>query len=254
MLRIILFLAALILFSHAPYAQETPPSVADTFDENPPDDNSQNDIFSQASDAQLLEAKKYYKACESNDIISKQKDCRCAAGAYLEARIKLGAKAPATQIIDSIKNLCLTTPDAPILERSIDDSSISDELLEDVQTFYDQCTSNAMLMEQYDCDCLAGYYAEERETLGPLVSQTAIFVQIKGRCVNTTQLAGDFYTSCMKDKFLEKYNILPKTLCECIARSAMDEIKAKGEDVPLTQHGIIYSRAKGRCLDSLNLR
>lgn len=212
-------------------------------------------LFAKASDEQILEAQKFYKHCTSNETMNAQRDCRCAATSFLESRIKMGTEAPAQDIMDSIRNLCLTSEDVPVIEQRRDMSKVSDKRLKDMQEFYDNCKADLRANREYDCQCLAAEYFDYRDKVGIGESQEAIVRNIGNRCFNYVEKAGQTYTMCMEDARVKRAEVIPQKFCECVASKWVDELqKLKGNNVHSSTEMSIYGNATAQCGQQMGIQ
>lgn len=179
-------------------------------------------VFSKASDTQIEEAQKYYRQCKNNDAMSARKDCKCAATAYLETRLKLGDTASVEQIIAENVNSCLQDEDKAV-KGEFDRSKVevTEKQREEAEGIYQHCKTSPRLNRDTDCECLAANYLEERIKRGPIVGQDVIMYGILnyGTCKSVVNSTGIEYSSCMSGSGYNLKNLDQKKYCECYART-----------------------------------
>lgn len=227
----------------------SPVSVSLAQDAAPPSQKEREEaVFKDATDEQIIESQKFYKHCTSNETMNAQRDCQCAATSFLESRIRMGQEAKVQDIMDSIKNLCLTSEDVPVIENSKDMSRVTDKRLKDMQEFYESCKADLRTKRDYDCQCLAAEYFDYRDKAGPALSQEVIIRNIGNRCFNYVEKAGETYTMCMEDIRLKHAAVIPQKYCECVASKWVDELqKLKGNNVHSSTEMSIYANAGAQC-------
>ena len=89
------------------------------------------------------------------------------------------------------------------VDYTMDDGIMSEEeMMMEAQQMYTLCDMNAYQKVYFNCSCLAGAFLQQREKLGPLVTQDEIFTtitnsaQVSPSCANTEYIAGKAYESC----------------------------------------------------------
>ena len=195
---------------------ETPQEEAEQPAEESPDEN----IFSIASDEQIKEAQKFYKYCSRNESMSKQKDCKCAATAYLETRLELGEDATPEDIIEKNIDVCLKQEKVEVGQPFAEElSELTDDQIEEAQEVYEYCKADQKLSRAFDCECFAARFLDERLSAGPTLYWDALFLRFKDECKNIVETTGYEYTQCMGMYAKEApIGIEPVEYCECYAR------------------------------------
>lgn len=87
---------------------------------------------------------------------------------------------------------------------TLDDGIMTaEEMEEEAQYVYGQCTRNLYQNNYFDCQCIAGAFLRERETRGPLALQEDILTELyrsggqTAKCGNGPKIAGTAYNDCM---------------------------------------------------------
>lgn len=182
---------------------------------------SEEHIFESATDEQIEEAQSYYKNCASNEVLSKRKDCKCAASSFLARRLELGDKAPASEIIAQNINTCLINAKENTIKNPdrarID---VTDRQMDEAQAVYDWCSQSAKVRKQKDCECFASEFLKARIESGPLREKGSILVSLKNSCQNIVDMTGAQYSVCMGGVgFTKTYDqVTRKEYCECYAK------------------------------------
>jgi len=244
------------------YSQVLKPDGSVVRDELPPEpslsppEKVKSKSISEASDDQILEARKYYKYCSENPTMASQKDCKCASAAYLDARLALGDAASVNDVMDSIKNECLVDESVPVLEGERDMSGLSDKELEEAKQFYDYCKGDMSFDAAYDCECLAAEMVQTRKKYkGTTVSMEAMILEVGGHCPNIVQMTGNFYMQCMSSAFVSRLtDVLPKTLCECSANGWAKKMKNYKGTMQQSVIQSMFNASQSQCLQSLRGR
>lgn len=90
------------------------------------------------------------------------------------------------------------------LDYTMDDGVMSEEeMMAEAQQMYQLCDMNVYQKVYFNCECIAGAFLQQREKLGPLVTQDEIFstitnsAQVSPSCANTEFIAGRAYQSCI---------------------------------------------------------
>lgn len=215
----IAFFCVMALFSALPsFAQDSSPTNAHS--ENTPPEKS---IYARASDAQMEEAKKYYRLCEKTDSLNSIKNCRCAAAAYLETRLKLGDAAGVNDIIKANLNSCLKDSALAELPRrsNIDYSKVPKTYLDESMYIYNYCNENPRFSMDHDCECYAAEFLSKRIDVGKRMSQNEIMIDLDASCRNVVASTGQQYSACMGEYFdasVIAEDVTQKDYCECVAR------------------------------------
>lgn len=186
----------------------------------PQEDNKS--IYSKASDAQLDEAKKYYKLCISNKSLSALKDCKCAATEYLETRMRLGNKARVDDIIKENLNGCLkNNVPLELPQGRIDYSKVPKAYIDEAMYIYSYCNENPRFSNNYDCQCYTAEFLTQRIKNGKRLSQDNIMLSLRGQCRNVVATTGANYSWCLASPYDTSGigdNVTQKDYCECVAR------------------------------------
>ena len=215
--------------------------------ENTADEREQN-IFATATDQQIKEAQQFYDICNDNETMREKKDCKCAATSYLETRINLGEAATTQQIMDANINTCLKDEARAIIEGENPDlSKITDEQLEESQAVYEHCKASPDISRQYDCECFAAKFLDERLEIGPLQDWDMIFLRLRSSCRNIVETTGFEYSRCMR-RFGKRPppGIESVDFCECYAREWAREFENFTGDI--TNDGMDNMRFRARSI------
>ncbi len=177
-------------------------------------------IFDQASEEDLKESQRFLKYCTQNETLNKQKDCKCAAVAYLETRLKLGSEASPEEIIADTRNSCLHDPKTAITDEDVVNlNKYSEKQIEEAEAVYEYCQNTVRFNTAFDCECFASKFLEERYKKGPLYPKNSIFVELQPFCKNVVNSTGYEYSTCMTGPAIRNTNgIEIKKFCECYAR------------------------------------
>lgn len=188
-------------------------------------DAGQAPDYKNASDAQIKEAQAFFKYCEKDKVMSLNKDCKCAATAYLDARIALGEKAPRKDVARAIRDKCYkSTPANPAVEQGISGPNdgyfkdVTDKQLEEAEEVYLECTNDLTLRTAFDCECRSASFLELRLQEGPIAQRSNLLFQLGNKCRNVVESVGREYSNCIKDVRNDTFDIDRKTFCECYSR------------------------------------
>lgn len=216
----------------------------------PPSDKAKN-IFSQASNNQIQEAQQFYRRCSANDVMNKTRDCRCAATAYLEIRVKLGDIATVDQIMDNMTNACLIEEEKNSSKKpDIDTSKINPKYLDEAEKIYQTCKKDGVQSTRRDCECLAAKFLDERIERGPMVNQDVIFISLRGECKNMVEHTGYEYQQCMINPIGVPFvTVVKKDFCECYARKWAQLYDAYDGEVHVAALQNLKRRARMGCLN-----
>ncbi|PCI53724.1 MAG: hypothetical protein COB36_11885 [Alphaproteobacteria bacterium] len=228
-------------------AQDAPAQTQQT-----PDDSIEN-IYETATDDQIEEAQQYYNHCSKNDTISKQKDCKCATVAYLKTRLDLGSDATVKQIMSTNRNMCLKGKALSKLskDRSTRDlSNLTNKQLAEAESVFQHCKERRALNSQFDCECFASRFLDERLEVGPLQNWDVIFSRFSSDCRNVVETTGIEYSSCMAHFGIkDAINMEPKEYCECYARQWADLFENYPGKITFNTKQSLKSQARGHCKD-----
>ncbi len=179
-------------------------------------------LYGRASDAQMKEAKNYYRICTTTASMNTLKDCKCAAAEYLEARLELGNSASVDDIIKKNLNTCLRNKEQLSLpEGKFDYSKVPQIYIEEALEIYSYCNEKPSLNINYDCQCYAAEFLSKRIDEGKRVSQNEIMISLRGTCKNVVGTTGAYYKSCLSNEFDTSDlgdDVTQKDYCECVAR------------------------------------
>jgi len=153
--------------------------------------------FSKATDHQLKEAQKFFDKCELNEVLSHEHDCRCLAGEYLTARMKMGDSASHKDIFASVRNTCPLKGEKLDVEGPVGAEELTDEQIEEAQKVYERCNKDQMMRMNHDCKCLASSFIDKRKELGRLVSEEQVLLSLKNECLDGTEVSGYMYENCL---------------------------------------------------------
>ncbi len=216
-------------------------------------EDSTKNIYEKATNDQIEEAQQYYNHCSQNDTISKQRDCKCATVAYLKTRIKLGPEATTKQIMSTNRNMCLKGKALSSLnkDRSTRDlSNLTDKQLSEAEAVFQHCKERRALNSQFDCECFASRFLDERLEVGPLLKWDSIFARFSSECRNIIETTGIEYSSCMGHFGIkDAINMEPKEYCECYARKWADLFENYPGHITFSIKGSLKSQARGYCQD-----
>ncbi len=249
--NLITLLCFLMILPFTVTAQETldaptsPPPSSDTVKS---DSEKKENIFSQASSVQLNEAQRFYKYCINNEVLSKKKNCKCAATSYLATRIKLGDSASVKEIMNKNINSCLVNKEDKA-EKITDLSNVTDAQLDEAEQAYNRCKSDPKVSRNIDCECFGARYLDKRLELGPIPSYDQIFLHLRNECKNVVETTGYEYTQCMNyTRYSPPNNIEPKDYCECFARKWGALFSAYKGKVNVSAKNKMRSMATAFCL------
>lgn len=192
--------------------------------------------FSKASDRQLKEAQKFFDKCEINEVLSNEHDCRCLAGEYLTARIKMGDDVSYKEVFASVRNTCPLKGKKLDVEGPVGAEDLTDEQIEEAQKVYDRCAKDQMMRMNHDCKCLASRFIDKRKELGRLVSEEQVLLSLKNECLDGTEVSGYMYENCLANFQMLDHQIKDqRKFCECYANEygkayeKMTEVTTEGK-------------------------
>lgn len=233
-----IILAFLIFIPFCSYAQ-------DQKDANP---------YAGASDHQIREAQAYYAYCKKDAALSAEKDCKCAAGAYLDTRMALGDNASKRDILRSIRDKCpslayLKSKHIPVDKDSMDYdlSKITDAQLNEAQGIYERCKADPYMSVYRDCECMAGSFLQERIDQGPIPAPNVLLMDLRGKCHDSVKAVGMEYTQCMQDASNDNYGYSRKDYCECYARHWGEMYSALDHDLSYEEALSMRASSWGYC-------
>lgn len=93
---------------------------------------------------------------------------------------------------------------------------IKTEILEEVQTTYNDCARNEEYSIFHDCECISVKFLDARVLAGPEVPHNRIYQNIMQECVNDAGVAGFSYDSCASVMKYDRLDDLDK-YCSCYA-------------------------------------
>lgn len=238
-----LALGVFFIGSHS-LAQETPGS------------DQERSIYARASDIQIKEAQRFYKYCTQNSVISAERDCKCAASAYLDTRLELGDDASQRDILTANTGKCLKNNNQLDLENTrndIDLSNVSDKILDEAQAVYEECSTSRRTNKYYDCQCYAGRFLDERIKAGPIETKNTILLKLEDSCKNLVEISGQQYSKCMSMPANFDLGDMPqKEFCECYARAYVklaEDQKGMTASPSITQ--AMSMRAQWSCMPNM---
>ncbi len=218
-MRYMLYILTLLCLLYLPvtgYAQEdTAQPSAEASSEK------EKTLYSSATDAQIQEAQQFYTKCSGNETVSAKRDCKCAATEYLQTRIELGDTASTNDIMNKIVNLCLKDGARVINESdSSTASKATDKQIAEADAVYKECKNDMRMNLNYECECFAATFLNERVKVGPIRPKSLIYSDISGTCKNIVNMTGNKYSECMEGPMIISLgNIERKDFCECYART-----------------------------------
>lgn len=241
----------ILLYAQPSYAQ-TPPLSQET-PENDVPPSSQKNIFDDATDEQIKEAQQFYNYCTDNDTISAKKDCKCATVSYLNARLKLGPDVTTKQIMAHNVNTCLKDAARSKIDKTRatrDLSHITDTQLAEAEEVFQHCKARRALSSQFDCECFAARFLDERLDIGPIANWDIIFIRFQSECRNVVETTGYAYSRCMSNFGVRSaINMEPKEFCECYARKWADIFENFPGKISTDSKRMMRSQARGHCRD-----
>lgn len=206
-----------------------------------------------ATDKQIDEAQRFYKACKNNEELSAEHDCRCLAGEFLVARMKRGDDASYKRVFADVRSLCLVDPKAKKNLGNQDSAGLGDEYTEaqvkEAQGVYLWCKNDSFMPIYYDCKCMAGEFIEKRREMGRIPNRDHVLSKLKGTCLNSTEMAGYLYSDCIKKPGqLPLRTKDPKKFCECYANEfAKGFSTLEGTDVSMNATSALAGMAMNKC-------
>jgi len=93
---------------------------------------------------------------------------------------------------------------------------IQEELNEEAQKIYTDCSFSSRYAQFHDCRCLAIQYLDKRIMKGPEATEAALLTAIAGECVNDAGVAGYYYPQC-KAQFSSLITSNIEEFCTCYA-------------------------------------
>ncbi len=220
-------------------------------EDTPSNKNDGNSVFEKASNSQIEEAQRYYRACIGNETLSTRKNCKCATTRYLEARLEMGSAVSIDAILDRISGTCMKGENtAPLKNPAM--SKITDKQKAEAIDVYQDCRVNPDLRDHFKCDCLASHFLDKRIEHGPFVGRGQIISELGNECRNVTQKTGKAYTKCIeKPIFFDLKNVEKSVYCECKAREFGKIYKDYTKRIDSRSEALIEGQAAGRCRKSL---
>ncbi len=209
--------------------------------------------ISKATDGQINEAQRFYKACSNNEQLNSQHDCKCLAGEYLAARISRGDDASYKQVFSDVRKLCLTNPEE---KSNLDDVTSSDAKEEftdaeitEANNVYQWCKTDTYMPLYHDCKCLASEFVMKRRELGRLPNRDHVLSELKGKCLDGTGMAGYLYKDCIsKPALLPMHLKNVKKFCECYASQFSKNFEGlEGTDVSMNATGALARSSMSKC-------
>ncbi|MGH1403735.1 MAG: hypothetical protein ACRBDL_05785 [Alphaproteobacteria bacterium] len=206
-------------------------------------------VYARATYEQIGEAERFYKKCTTNDEMKNRKDCKCAAAAYLEARIILGKDAKIDEIMKINRNKCLKNKDDAIPENA-PDIEVTEAQFKEAEEVYAFCKTNERYQKRFKCDCFAARFLDERIKKGPMVDRDTIMNSLRSECRNIVEQTGAAYSSCMSRPMLMNLRgIELKDFCECYAREWGRIYEAYDRTINMSAEDRIARNARSACMD-----
>lgn len=97
-------------------------------------------------------------------------------------------------------------------------SSKPDKLNSEAMEFQQICLNDDEMPLYYDCQCLAGDYAEKRKELGPDASRSAVQNRLGARCKDGTGIAEKLNRTCQENVATLPKGHDPEAFCECYSK------------------------------------
>lgn len=219
-----------------------------------PETTKEGADISKATDGQIDEAQRFYKACSDNEQMNSQHDCKCLAGEYLVARISRGDAASHKQVFSDIRKLCLKTPEdksdlADEEEADPGKEEFTEAEIKEATQVYEWCKADTFMPLYHDCKCLASEFVTKRREMGRLPNWAHVVSELKNKCLDGTQMAGYLYNDC-----ITKPNMLPmhikdvKKFCECYASKFSKNYEGlEGGNVSINETGAIARQSMNQC-------
>lgn len=181
--------------------------------------------------------------------MSKQKDCKCAATKYLETRLDLGEDATPQQILAENLNTCLQDERYAVKPNDVADiDKYNEREIEEAEAVFDRCESESRLNKNFDCECLASRFLEERHKNGPVLQQDAILISLQTECKNVVETTGIQYSNCMSSPSFRNTNgIEQRDYCECYARRWAETYEQYSGVVDSKSSINLQANARGFC-------
>lgn len=111
---------------------------------------------------------------------------------------------------------------------------IQKEVLDEVQSVFDNCQGNYMYSRLHDCRCVSVFFMDQRLREGPEKHRNFIIDDVAKVCPNTPELAGLVYGRCTANI---SYQRLKNTdeYCSCVANQAARLYKKR----PIPKHSYV---------------
>lgn len=214
-------------------------------------EQSAESVFAKASNSQIEEAQRYYRACIGNETLSARKNCKCATIEYLNARMRLGNAAAINTILDEISQSCMLDGNSPP-PRSTKTSAVTDKQKAEAIDVYHQCKSSPEYSQHFKCDCLASRFLDKRIEHGPFISRRHIIAELGSECKNVVQKTGLAFTRCMeKPIFFDLKTVFKRDYCECKAREFSKLYENYERHINSTSQSVMEEQAAGICRKKL---
>lgn len=213
--------------------------------------------YEKATVTQLEESQSFLKYCEKNKVMSEERDCRCTAAAFLDARMKLGDAASRKDIMITIRNKCYKFAQRPN-EPGVDPSSaqdpyfdeVTDAQLQEAQDVYLTCKDSGLMSRYHDCECMASSFLELRLQQGPIPNRDTIMLGLRDKCKNLVDSVGYEYTLCMNDVNSQHHGVDSETYCTCYAKRWVDLFDRAQGTLGLREQVSIKASAQGYCINN----
>jgi hypothetical protein len=231
------------LLSPAPQAEEpAPPPEAVPPEQTPPKEYPEQYLAEKAGFADY---------CATDAYMSRHYDCICMSEKYIDKRMELGDTATSSIIIQSIGRECLfdksQAPAAPS-GSALDLSTLTDEQVAEMQSFYNDCAGDYHMSKGYDCECLSAKYMEERLEVGDYINRDEIMLKVQGTCLNAADAAGSTYEECMNARPVPFMKGTQEEFCTCYA-SNFGRMYGEAEGLNARAGTALKSRAQVMCMD-----
>lgn len=128
-------------------------------------------------------------------------------------------------------------------------SEVPDEYIDEAIAFNEECQGSLNLSSNYDCDCLASRYLDERIKGEDKVNRSSILLKIEKECKSAVNAAGANYQKCLSTAVLMPVSMDVEKYCSCFA-STYAKIYEQSVQTPSPRlHLEIHKRASTYCRD-----
>jgi hypothetical protein len=123
---------------------------------------------------------------------------------------------------------------------------IPDEYLQESMAIHDECVRNAVMNENYECECLAAKFLDTRTERGPSETKEALLLDLQKECRKSTGASGKAYNNCIQSAGMMPPGTDPEALCSCVGNTYA---KMLDRDKPvMTQESAIYYQTQARVI------